>query len=82
MRRDQDLVTMFVAGLNAITRSTCYITSWPDQVDSSKQAVEAVAEEDDGFTLAIRAHVDSAISRRAERYAKVSAGHRTTRPGF
>ncbi len=53
MKRDQELVVLFVFAYNAGTGSTYRIVAWPDQADSTKQAVEAIVEDNAGDTLAI-----------------------------
>ncbi len=53
VKRDQELVTLFVPAYNAEAGSTYKIAAWPDQADSTKQAVEAIAEDNAGATLAI-----------------------------
>jgi hypothetical protein len=53
MRRDQELVSLFLQAHNTELGSTYVVTSWPDQEDSTRQAVEAVAEDLNGSTIAL-----------------------------
>jgi len=53
VQRDKQLVQLFVGGYNGVMSSSYEIRSWPDVVERTAQAVEAIAVDDAGARLAI-----------------------------
>lgn len=53
MRHDQEIVELFLRGYNAQTGSTYRVQEWSDRVIRNTKAVEAIAVDDVGKTLAL-----------------------------
>lgn len=53
MRRDQELVSLFLSGYNRLTGCAFEVTEWPDEVERTNPAVEAVASDPQGRRMAI-----------------------------
>jgi hypothetical protein len=53
MKRDQKLVALFLERFNELTGSTFQVKEWPDDNERTKPAVEAIAVDELGTTLAI-----------------------------
>lgn len=53
MKRDQKLVALFLEKYNELTNSTFQVDKWADQIERNKPAVEAIALDQLGISLAI-----------------------------
>lgn len=53
MKRDQEIVTLFLLGYNRLTGSAFQVAEWCDEVERQRAAVEAIARNPQGRTLAI-----------------------------
>lgn len=53
MKRDQKLVALFLDKYNELTKETFKVSVWADEAERNKPAVEAIAVNESGATLAI-----------------------------
>jgi hypothetical protein len=53
MRRDQRVVEHFLTGYNFYHRTSFGVIAWPDQTNRETEAVEAVAADEQGITMAL-----------------------------